>query len=717
MNFDFGYAAELYEKGIHPRVMLGPEELNDLKQRVQDGSGRTILDGLHGQMRELAERVHHAEDLTLMVGQWNHNWQQPGTAVVQKLFDMALAGVLRDDADLIEAVRRVLLAMPDAEAHFGLARRPGYNLPSSLAWAFDLLWDRFSAAERQRFTDWAVPTCVRKTMDHKKDSYYRGAGGNIGLHAMDIPLGTILALRGDDGVPDLETDLQECIRRLEATLHVVFNPDGYPEEDVGYGTSVGGRMLILAEAVRRAGLYDVYRECPRVAKFGRAMLHLVQPWGGWISNTGDHGDDFGNREFALARLATMTKDPSLLWLLGTLTYPSSGHDIHAVNRAKCREVSLGEKLPNVPASVMSLLALNDLEAVEPAHPDTLALPTSYRDRGRGIVSFRSGWEADAAFVVFDGSQRSPAAQGHAHDSCGHFSLSALGEYFGIDTGRYNIEQNCHNVTLIDGKSGRSTDGQWRMSYYYGNLTSCHPGPFTDFASVDSSHQHNGYWAWRHLGLVKGTRPYVWVVDDINKANDWAEYWWQLHTSPENEICLRAEGARVTGWRHGNHLDVHFALPAPDEYLRPHTLAMAQDIAEPSSYKYMDMAANAKNFVRPSDMLHHAVYQRPRLIAKVQGYNGRFMSLMLPCRKDEPPAAVERLASLPASLAVRITFADVEDIVIFAHEHHLLEAADIRGRGKWCVVRRGRASGRIAAWSLGDGTRLDVGGQCVQAAGA
>jgi hypothetical protein len=332
------------------------------------------------------------------------------------------------------------------------------------------------------------------------------------------------------------------------------------------------------------------------------------------------------------------------------------------------------------------------------------VPTAFRDRGRGIVSFRSGWDPDATFVVFDGSRRSPSAQGHFHASAGHFSLSALGEYFSIDTGRYNTEQSQHSVVLIDGRSGRDTGGIWshHMSWQ-GLLTDYRPGAFVDYAAVDSSLQHNCFWARRHLGLVKGrgAPAYVWTVDDINKANDWAEYWWQLQTSPENVIATRAGGATITGWRHGHRLDVHFALPAVNEYPKPHALEVTQDVCATSSHRYVSNAADmAKTYRRPSDMVHGPCYIRPRLIAKVTGYNGRFMSVMIPRRRGDRPARVERIESIPNSLALQITFPDVQDTLIFAYEHLLLEAGEAHERGPWCVIRRSRKSGRVTARELG-----------------
>jgi hypothetical protein len=325
-----------------------------------------------------------------------------------------------------------------------------------------------------------------------------------------------------------------------------------------------------------------------------------------------------------------------------------------------------------------------------------------------MVTFRSGWTPDATYVAFDGSQRSPSGQGHQHASSGHFMLSALGEYFAVGPGRYNMEQHNHNVTLIDGRSGRSTDGQWQFMFHAGTLTGCEPGPFVDTAAADSTLQHNCYWARRTLGLVKGARarPYVWVVDDLNKNNDWAEYLWQLHTSPENTVEVAGGRATLTGWRQGHHLDVHVALPSEAEYSRPHQfLGFAVDEVLPSSHKYQDFRASVSRYARPSDQVHYSLFVRPRLTARIAGLNGRFLALLLPRVRGEDPAVVTRLDSLPSSFAVRIAWPEVEDVLIYAHEHHVLEADGIRARGRWCVVRRDRASGRVIESAVGDGKML------------
>lgn len=709
MHFNFGCAKSLYEQHIHPRVVLGPGDLATLRRKTRAGDGRKILAGLRQKCRPILERIQAAR---AQPGGLAEALVKPDHLLAWSVTDLALLGLLDEDTEMMDAARQTLVALAEVPA----GKMPVGEKVFSMCygchpWAFDLLHAQFHEEERVSYRRWIVEQCIRPALVAARPAYYKAAGQNT-IICYTLPCLTgLLAILGDPGVPDLTAELNELVQMLEASLHCAINPDGYPEEDVGYGTHVGALLAQIAEPLRRAGIYDPYAACPRYARFGDAILHFIQPWGQDLSNTGDHCDGMGWREMALACQARETRNPALLWLLGAF---SDG--IHCAPKTSVQNPPMSVEVPlrkgfQVPASAASLLMMDQFPKAR--HPARVRTPTFFRDRGRGIVSFRSGWDADATFVVFDGSQRSPAGQGHFHASCGHFSISAFGECFAIASGRYNMEQNCHNVVLIDGKSGRSTDGQWCMTYWDGNLTDYQPGKFVDFASVDSSRQHNCYWARRHLGLVKGVGApaYVWTVDDINKANDHAEFWWQLHTSPENVIKLSETSATIQGWRHGNLLDVHFALPMPEAFPKPHILALAQDVVGPSSYQYIpNPQERAAQYERPSDMLHYSAFVRPRLLAKVGGYNGRFMSVMLPRKKNATAPEVTRLPSLDNSLALRIRWEKTEDTLIYACEHNLLEAGGVKARGQWCVVRQARKTGRVLACELGCGTSLAVDGK-------
>lgn len=700
MNYAFAAAKKLYEQNQHPRLFFGKRDLPKLRKSLASGDGKKIVAVFRRSRKRLVRNILEfdtPEALAFAAGSTHRVGLLGGAPGI------AMLAILDNDADAYEAVRLILAASISTESHQEKGGQPrlrlGYATTGSLCRAYDMVHAKLTPTERRKFCKWAYEKGVKRIIRELLPSYYTEAGRNIPMNGLLSAVNTALVIDGEDGVPDMSREWADLLPMFEATLNTTIGTEGYPHEDMGYGTVMFARVSQIAEMLRRAGILDPYKVSPRYAEFGNAMLHLVQPWGEHLSTTGDHGDDFGQRVFVLSRLAETTRDPTLLWLL--LTLPYHGEIV----------LRKGEQVEN---SMFSLLAAHQLAKARHPSEVTPQPKTQYCDLERGIVTFRSGWHKDDTFVVFDGSQRSPAAQGHEHASCGHFSISAFGEYLGIDTGRYNLEQNCHSVVLINGKSGRSTDGEWISVKHPGVLTSFAPGDFVDFASVDSSLQHNCMWAWRHLGFVKGAGapPYVWVVDDINANNDWNEYWWQLHTSPENKIKLNKKSATITGWRYGNKMDVHFVLPGKDQYVRPHRLnGLSQDEPGTSSYKYVGGSAKArirKQFARSSDQVHYSTFRRPRLIVKYAGLNGRMMSVMLPRKKNMAPPKVKALESLPGSLAVQVTFDKVIDTVIFAHEHCLLEAGNVSARGHWCVIRRNRKTGEVIESTVSEKLPLRVG---------
>lgn len=732
MSFTFGCAKALYARQQHPRLLCGPEDLPRLRQALSRGPGRRFMDAFRRRVRPQVRGVEAAGDLAAeLIPDTKPGRPRPAQrlgAVFSNLPCMAFVAVLDEDARALAAVQRVLTAIPTAEKRGAQDRLSlGYSARGMTQIPYDLVGHTLPTAERAAITAWLLKASLQDVLPVLRQRHYlRCSGMNIPMAGMMTALLSLLAIKGDPGVPDLAAEETELLHFLEATLNCVVGPNGYPDEDIGYGTLMVGELAFVVEAVRRAGLFDAYRDCPRYAEYGNAMLHFVQPWGKFLSNTGDYAADCGIRSLVLPRLAAETGNRALMWLDGTLSYPigSAGPmDIKAARRA-WPEIRLGPGF-QVPVDVGSLLTLPSWP--RRLHPSRTRIPTQFMDPGRGIVTFRSSWKADATFVVFDGSQRSPSAQGHAHDSGGHFSLSALGEYFALDTGRYNIDQDQHNVVLVDGRSGVSTGGDWRASWYQARLTGYRPGRFVDTATVNSSQMSDCYWAKRTLGLVKdptgnGAPAYVWTAEDINKANDFREFWWALNMHPRHRAEIDASHAVITGCDRGSMLEVHFVLPPPTAFPKPHTLTVVQDYQQYGSHKYTlgegtDPAKVAADYQRLTGHLEYGpVFRRPRLLGKVAGYNGRFLALMIPRRKGTPPATVETLDSLDNSLAVRIRMADVEDILIWAYEHQLLEAEDVRARGSWCVVRRSLRTGAVLAWEIADGRQLEVGGRRLRTGG-
>lgn len=698
MTFSAGIAAKLYQQQIHPRVLCGPQDIVELRKRIRTGWGRKIILGMKRRALEAAGRMR----------------EKNSAGITHDFLEAALWGVLQDDEKVIDVCLRTLESLPsDAAAAAKDRLSPAYSQGGTIGLAYDLLAPRMSARARAHVVTWLAESSVRAVLEVIRGRYLLNAGMNIPMAGMITATLAALAIDNDPGAPDLTATRAELVRFLEAAVDSSLGPQGYPAEDVGYGTAMTNLLAWPLEGARRAGWMDVYKRCPRFTKFGRAMLHFMQPWGEVTSNTGDYGADFGGRTMVLPRLAAETDDAAILWMHGTLTVPWAASGPYALKQTRkdYPEVELAKGF-HVPPDAGTLFTLKELR--KPTHPSKAkpAIPTAFMDEDRGIVSLRSSWKSDATFVVFDGAHRPGGAQGHAHDSGGHFSLSAVGEYFAIDTGRYNIEQEHHNVVLADGKSGTIGDDTWKSSIRHAHLTEYSPHPFVDCASVDSSQMSNCYWARRTLGLVKGegAPAYVWTAEDVNFANDYRDFTWLLNAHPDSKFTLHEKHATLRGAYHGNLLDIHFVLPRPDLYPRAHVLSLTCDEALSGSHKeYGDQRETGKAYRKNAGNPEWGpVYVRPRLRANVAGYNGRFLSLMLPRIRGAKPATVETLPSHDGSLAARITFGDVVDTFIWAYQHRLLEADGVIARGQWCIVRRSKKSGKVLEQNVHKGEMLSVG---------
>lgn len=689
MGFEFGEAAEEYARTVHPRVVWTNEDHARVLNATKAGDGLRLRNAFMSLAGDDARGVAQATSQVMK----ENIIHVPAPVRLERL--AAAAWVNQNDAGLFDAAIKTVRWMLASYGPTG----PRFYVDGGghgLALAYDLLCHRMESPDKNALMTWLADKGVRRVVARLEPSYLRCAGGNLPLVGMLQALVNLLAVWGDPQAGDLTHERDMLVRFLDASLQATTGPNGYPAEDMGYGAMCAAKLYLVASLCARAGWYDIQERCPQFMRFGRAMLHLVQPWGQNLTNIGDHGDDFGMREFVLARLAAVNGDPVLLWLSGTLSYGTPPSHV---------EVKF-EDGRNVPVSWMSLAVMDEMGKVRP--PEDGVDPTAYCDMSRGLASFRSGWGPDATYLYLDGGQRPTLAQGHEHDSSGHFGLSAMGEYFGISPGRYNIEQAGHSVVLVDGKSGQSTGGEWRAAYYQGRLTGFHPDGFVDAASCDNSQQSNCYWSYRTVGLVKGPEmpAYGWTLDDVNADHGKVmprEYWWTMHTSPGNMIETGLGQATVRGRIHGSALDVFWATPDSPTLPAPYVVSVMQDEATPSSHKYITPAMLAsereKHKDAPWKQVHHAVYFRPRLVAKVTGPNGKFLTLMVPRAKGAPEPVFTRLKNLDGQIAVSLRVGDVEDTLICAYGHRLLIAGDIDARGEWVVVRRRVSTGQVLARRL------------------
>jgi hypothetical protein len=115
-----------------------------------------------------------------------------------------------------------------------------------------------------------------------------------------------------------------------------------------------------------------------------------------------------------------------------------------------------------------------------------------------------------------------------------------------------------------------------------------------------------------------------------------------------------------------------------------------------------MEKKIASYGRPSQMIHGPVYERPRLVIRFNGWNGRSLGLLIPRLKGDKAPKITQLNSTTGTIAVQIAFTDVTDTIIVGFDHALLRANDVSEHGGWCVVRCRNSDGQIIRRTVGTG---------------
>ena len=82
-KFEFGTATQLYEEYIHPRVIIGPKDIDRLKESTRRGGGRRLMNAMREKVRPLVEVVLQSDDLPGLVADYNRSPEHDGPARVK----------------------------------------------------------------------------------------------------------------------------------------------------------------------------------------------------------------------------------------------------------------------------------------------------------------------------------------------------------------------------------------------------------------------------------------------------------------------------------------------------------------------------------------------------------------------------------------------------------------------------------------------------------
>ncbi|MDP6502352.1 MAG: hypothetical protein QF886_02000, partial [Planctomycetota bacterium] len=133
--FQFGAARKLYRDGNHPRIMLGPDDIEMMRERVNRGHGKKIMTNLRKKLLPLTDAVLNTNDLETVV-RGDDTWNAMGARLGFAMTDLAFVALLDGNEEIVEAINRIMriVCKRGYDTH-----RTGVR-PPSMTTAFDLLY-------------------------------------------------------------------------------------------------------------------------------------------------------------------------------------------------------------------------------------------------------------------------------------------------------------------------------------------------------------------------------------------------------------------------------------------------------------------------------------------------------------------------------------------------------------------------------------------------
>ena len=490
---DFGFAQERLTKvpppGVHPRILISPEELPDLRRRVTDTEmGRVLLKNLRARVTDaikqpgewgtrfydalaagdlanakklLAEKngkppqIGHyqpfieafaLEALDALISKDETRGKKVGaalaiyTTIAEPAIDSALAQPLGDD------VWRVKINGPttgDWSSDQGARDLVGYHI---LGYTYDFAFNFMTDAQRAQ-----VRRVISKVtrgelwMGARLPHHFRN--WNWCAVGLSQPL-LALAIEGEDGYDPRVFKMGVDIARDYFSYGISEN--GFSTEAVGY-TQFGlvwANPFVVAAARRgenqltqnhHRAMIDWYLHSmePLALSLGQTSTNadweqiqraLPQSW----TSHGDGGDE-GPAIWTMAMWKYFyPRDPKidLLWRV-------------VVNKNR------GAPFTGPFHLIEPLLFANDAPiSLKPDEAEKLNLPLALFDPKRSSLIAHSGWNTNSAVLQFE-CRTDSVGSSHEHADRGAFTFSALGRQWAKDNFR-SVETRHHNSILIDG---------------------------------------------------------------------------------------------------------------------------------------------------------------------------------------------------------------------------------------------------------------------------
>jgi hypothetical protein len=495
---DTGFANERLTKtpapGVHPRILLGPEDLPDLRKRLAETqSGKAMLETLRSRVNasilkpntwenDLYNKLAAGETETaLAILNKNSKPSSPVGhyqpyilyALVMEAFDsMLTADAVRGKRVAAAVASYAKIAEPLVEKTFsqpmsddvwrvkiqgsatgnwtdsqGLRELIGYHL---LGYAYDFSYNFMTHAQRAQ-TRRTISKVTNGKIWLGASLPHHWRNWNWNMVAMGQPL-LALAIEGEEGYDPRVYKL--AVNIVKDYLTYGISEKGSSTEAVGY-TQFGfvwAAPFIVAAARRGDNLLtqNHYRA------MNNWYLHTMEPYAPTWANKGPEGDA-EQQQRSLPPIWTSHGDggdegPSIWSMMMWKYFYPNDPKIDYIWRVATGSIK-GKPFSGTYHIIEPLLWASDAisqdgKPVDYAYGAKLNEPLTFFDPARSSLVTRDKWSGDASVLQFE-CRTDSVGSSHEHADRANFTFSALGRQWAKESFR-SIETRHHNNILIDG---------------------------------------------------------------------------------------------------------------------------------------------------------------------------------------------------------------------------------------------------------------------------
>ncbi len=332
---------------------------------------------------------------------------------------------------------------------------------------------------------------------------------------------TALAIEGEKGYdPSIQP---AALRTLKGYLQWGISPSGTIFESNGKIGAGFHYAMLTAIALARRGENQLGH--PHLRQLPFAQAQTVVPSGEYLVNNGTWGCAnfayghfftafFPKEKVAAAADLLMQQDRpdlaafepetyrrSLEATVSTTAKPHGGGSPARIDWRKLTPLTPAHVMGPTPYDCADWRGVNDPKPVADSRR-ALGLPLDFVDPVHGLLSSRSGPEAEALFLLFE-ARANLSTIGHQQHDAGHFYLAANGEMWAVEAGAKSGFSQDHSNVRIDGRGLADVAYPPRVNFLGAKTT-----PSGAIASADITKAYNHGWV--------GPTQFQWTIPDAAK---------------------------------------------------------------------------------------------------------------------------------------------------------------------------------------------------------